>query len=47
MWWNYVARTWDEVADARSDWEADRDSGGDRFPVVASALERVPAPPLR
>jgi len=44
MWWNYVARTWDEVQQAHDDWEA----GSDRFGVVASALDRIPSvAPLR
>lgn len=39
MWWNFVARTADELAQAREDWEAGR-----RFGTVAGV--RVPAPPL-
>lgn len=43
MWWNYVARTPDEVRAAHDDWEA----GADRFGTVPSDLGRVPsqAPP--
>jgi len=42
MWWNYVARSPDEVVDAHRDWA----DGTDRFGTVASPLERlVPAPP--
>jgi redox-sensitive bicupin YhaK (pirin superfamily) len=41
MWWNFVARTRDEVTEARSAWEA-RD---DRFAPVTSGLARIPAPP--
>jgi redox-sensitive bicupin YhaK (pirin superfamily) len=41
MWWNFVARHPDELADARADWEA----GNDRFGAVRSPLDRVPAPP--
>lgn len=43
MWWNYVARTPDEVRAAHDDWEA----GADRFGTVPSTLARVPsqAPP--
>jgi redox-sensitive bicupin YhaK (pirin superfamily) len=42
MWWNFVARSKDEVAAARADWEA----GSDRFGPVASALDRIGAPPV-
>jgi quercetin 2,3-dioxygenase len=42
MWWNFVARTRDEVDAARADWAA---GNGDRFGSVASALPRIPAPP--
>jgi hypothetical protein len=41
MWWNFVGRTPDEIADARNDWEQ-----GTRFGSVAYAGERIPAPPL-
>lgn len=41
MWWNFVARTPDELAAARRDWE----EGSDRFGTVASPLARTPAPP--
>jgi redox-sensitive bicupin YhaK (pirin superfamily) len=41
MWWNFVARTRDEIVEARRSWEA-RD---DRFAPVASTLGRIPAPP--
>jgi quercetin 2,3-dioxygenase len=42
MWWNYVARTKDEIADAHAAWLA----GDDRFPTVASPLPRTePDPP--
>jgi hypothetical protein len=41
MWWNFVARTREEVTAARQAW-----AGGDeRFGDVDSALARVPAPP--
>jgi redox-sensitive bicupin YhaK (pirin superfamily) len=40
IWWNFVARTRDEVAAARDDWEA----GAHRFGSVATHLERIPAP---
>ena len=41
MWWNFVARTHDEIDAARADWE----THGERFADVVSALARVPAPP--
>jgi quercetin 2,3-dioxygenase len=43
MWWNFVGRTHEEIAEAREAWEA----GGARFGhVVGHGAERVPAPPL-
>ena len=41
MWWNFVARTPEEMLEARADWEA-----GHRFGPVASPLPRIPAPAL-
>ena len=41
MWWNFVARTKEEMVQARSDWEA----GSDRFGPVESELGRIAAPP--
>src|SRR5262245_30923943 len=41
MWWDFVARTPEESADARNDWER-----GNRFGPVSHAGERIPAPPL-
>jgi redox-sensitive bicupin YhaK (pirin superfamily) len=41
MWWNFVARTPEEMVEARRDWEA-----GNRFGTVDDALPRIPAPPL-
>jgi len=41
MWWNFVARTKEEMVEARSAWEA----GSDRFGPVESGLGRIPAPP--
>jgi hypothetical protein len=42
MWWNFVARTTDEIIEARSDWMA-----GHRFGEVrAYAGERLAAPPF-
>jgi len=37
MWWNFVARTRDELVDAYRDWVA----GDERFGPVASSLDRV------
>jgi len=41
MWWNFVARSHEEIAQARADWEAGR-----RFGVVDHPADRLPAPPL-
>lgn len=42
MWWNFVGRTGEEIAQAREDWEY-----GDRFGTVSGyAGSPVPAPPL-
>ena len=43
LWWNFVARTPEEVDEARRDWEA----GDERFGVVDSRLGRIPAPERR
>ena len=41
MWWNFVARTHDEIVEAAAAWNA----GSDRFgQSVASHLARIPAP---
>ena len=40
MWWNYVARTADEITDAHDAWRAD----DGRFGTVDSPLERIPGP---
>jgi redox-sensitive bicupin YhaK (pirin superfamily) len=40
MWWNFVARTKEELARARTQWS----TYDDRFGEVASPLARVPAP---
>lgn len=42
MWWNFVARTHGELAEARADWEAGRRFGE----VHGYAGERLAAPPL-
>jgi hypothetical protein len=41
MWWNYVARTRDEITQAHHEWTA----ATDRFGVVASTLPRVGVAP--
>jgi redox-sensitive bicupin YhaK (pirin superfamily) len=41
MWWNFVARTREELTQAWLDWEAYND---DRFAPVASSLARIDAP---
>ena len=41
MWWNFVARSWDEIDDARLDWNG---ASTDRFGDPGSPLDRIPAP---
>ncbi len=41
MWWNFVARSADEVSSFYSDWR----QGAERFGEVDSTLARIPAPP--
>ena len=41
MWWNFVARTPDEVSGFYADWR----DGAERFGDVRSSLRRIPAPP--
>jgi redox-sensitive bicupin YhaK (pirin superfamily) len=41
MWWNFVARSHDEIDAAQADWNA----GAGRFGETGSALPRIPAPP--
>ena len=43
MWWNFAARTHEEIADARDDWEARSSRFGH---VVTHGDERIPAPEL-
>ncbi|KDA05446.1 pirin [Microbacterium sp. CH12i] len=46
MWWNFAARTHDEIAQARHDWETP-DAASARFGhVVTHGAERIPAPEL-
>jgi redox-sensitive bicupin YhaK (pirin superfamily) len=40
MWWNFVARTPEEMDEAAADWQ----SASPRFGTVASDLSRIPAP---
>ena len=42
MWWNFVARTKDELTEAWRDWQ---DGNTDRFGDVPSGLRRIDAPP--
>ncbi len=43
MWWNFAARTHDEIVQARTDWE----TGAARFGhVPGHGDERIPAPPI-
>lgn len=49
LWWNFVARTHEEIVDARDAWEAEGVPGAaqPRFGhVVDHGDERIPAPPL-
>jgi quercetin 2,3-dioxygenase len=47
MWWNFVGRTHEEIAEARADWERDRVAGGGRFGTVTGyAGDPLPAPDL-
>ncbi|GAA1954306.1 pirin family protein [Microbacterium deminutum] len=43
MWWNFVARSHEEIAQAREDWEAESSRFGR---VVDHGDERIPAPPM-
>jgi redox-sensitive bicupin YhaK (pirin superfamily) len=47
MWWNFVGRSHEEIAEARADWERDRVAGGGRFGTVTGyAGDPLPAPEL-
>jgi hypothetical protein len=41
MWWNFVARTREELTAAWRDWQSHNE---DRFAPVASVLDRIDAP---
>ncbi|MCL4553376.1 MAG: pirin family protein [Candidatus Marsarchaeota archaeon] len=43
MWWNFVARTHGELDEARQDWN----SHSQRFGIVNSKLDSIPAPTLK
>jgi redox-sensitive bicupin YhaK (pirin superfamily) len=43
MWWNFIGRSHDDIAQARHDWE----TASERFGVVAGhGDQRIPAPPI-
>jgi hypothetical protein len=42
MWWNFVARSRDEIELATKEWNSE----SERFGVVPSAMDRIPAPPV-
>lgn len=42
MWWNFVGRSHQEIADARADWE----NTAPRFGEVSDCRERIAAPEL-
>ena len=42
MWWNFIGRSHEDIAQARADWEA----GSDRFGDAGGPPARLPAPPL-
>jgi hypothetical protein len=46
MWWNFVGRSGEEIAEFAGQWD-DESSGGDRFGAVTGWDDvRMPAPPL-
>jgi quercetin 2,3-dioxygenase len=47
MWWNFVARTHDEIVRARQDWEAGRRFGVVDHPAARLAAPALPTTPLR
>jgi quercetin 2,3-dioxygenase len=47
MWWNFVGRTHDDIARARSQWMAGEPYGSERFGVVEGCgADPLPAPDL-
>lgn len=44
MWWNFVGRSHEEIAEAREEWESHADRFGPE--IAAHHGERIPAPPL-
>jgi redox-sensitive bicupin YhaK (pirin superfamily) len=47
MWWNFVGRTHEDIADARADWEHSRQAPGGRFGTVTGyAGDPLAAPAL-
>jgi redox-sensitive bicupin YhaK (pirin superfamily) len=47
MWWNFVGRSHEEIAEARADWENSRTGPGGRFGTVTGyAGDPLPAPEL-
>ena len=47
MWWNFVARTGEEIAQAREDWAAGRFPEVHGYPGAALAAPALPSVPLR
>ena len=45
MWWNFVGRSHDDIANYRRMWE-DRDARFGAVEGYRGAVERLPAPPL-
>ncbi|HLN77533.1 MAG TPA: pirin family protein [Nocardioidaceae bacterium] len=45
MWWNFVARTHEEIVACREAWESESERFG-RVEGYAGQLQRIPAPPL-
>jgi quercetin 2,3-dioxygenase len=47
MWWNFVARTGEEIAQARDDWAAGRFPEVRGYPGAPLAAPALPSVPLR
>jgi len=47
MWWNFVARSGEEIVKAREDWAAGRFPEVHRYPGQPLAAPALPAVPLR